>query len=316
MSDRLPPALAGAVDLSSLAAKHQNAATGPGGQPSQADSGATGVVVTVGDAEFAQVVEVSSTVPVIVLFRSDRSPDSATLATELERLVASFRGKMVLAHVNADSSPQLVQAFQAQSIPTVAAVIAGRPAPLFAGRPAVEEIQQVLDQVLEFAASQGVSGSVPFTEDQSTNDDQSEAEEPPLPPLHQEAFDALSAGNFEAAIAAYEKAIVQNPRDAEAVAGLAQVRMLDRLSTGTADEIRAAAASQPDDVEAQMAVADLDVSGGHVDDAFSRMLDLVAKTSGEERQSVRLRLIDLFEVVGIDDPRVAAARRRLTALLY
>ena len=140
--------------------------------------------------------------------------------------------------------------------------------------------------------------------------------EQPLPPLHQEAHDALDRGDLAAAIDAFERAVVANPRDGEAIAGLANVRLLDRLQGASADEIRRAAAEAPGDVAAQMLVADLDVSGGHVEDAFARLLELVAATAGDERQHVRLRLIDLFEIVGADDPRVAAARRRLTTLLY
>ncbi|MFA4842169.1 MAG: tetratricopeptide repeat protein, partial [Agrococcus sp.] len=138
----------------------------------------------------------------------------------------------------------------------------------------------------------------------------------PLPPLHQEAYDAIDAGDLDTAIAAFEKAIAQNPRDSDAVAGLAQVRLLARLRGHGADEIRAAAAAQPHDVEAQLLAADLDLSGGHVEDAFLRLLDLMASLSGDEKQDVRLRLLDHFEIVGLDDPRVNAARKRLTTLLY
>jgi putative thioredoxin len=140
--------------------------------------------------------------------------------------------------------------------------------------------------------------------------------EEPLPPHHQEAFDAISAGDYATAIAEYQLAITQNPRDALAVAGLAQVSLLARLEGTTADEIRSAAASAPADVNAQLAVADLDISGGHVDDAFLRLLELFPTLDAEGKNLVRTRLLDHFEVVGIDDPRVIAARRRLTALLY
>ena len=140
--------------------------------------------------------------------------------------------------------------------------------------------------------------------------------EEPLPPHHQEAYDAIAAGDFDAAIKEYELAIAQDPRDHLAVAGLAQVRLLARLDGATADSIRSAAATAPDDVDAQLAVADLDISGGHVDDAFGRLLDLFPALDADGKTAVRTRLLDYFEIVGAEDARVGAARRRLTMLLY
>jgi putative thioredoxin len=221
---------------------------------------------------------------------------------------------MVLATVDGTRNPQLVQAFQVTEVPTVAAVIAGRPLQLFVGLPAEEEIRQVLDQVLEVAKQQNVTGSIPVGEESGA--EPAEPVEEPLPPHHQEAYDAIASGDYAGAIAEYKLAIAQNPRDALAVAGLAQVSLLSRLDGVTADAIRAAAADAPDDVDAQLAVADLDVSGGHADDAFGRLLDLFPTLDADGKNAVRTRLLEHFEVVGAEDPRVIAARRRLTGLLY
>ncbi len=308
--EHLPASIGGAVDLSALAARHQQAAA-----PQAAAEGAPGVVIDITDADLSQLVELSSRVPVIIAIVADWSEPSKQLAPVLERLVGEQRGRLVLARADADRSPQIVQAFQAQSVPTVAAVIAGRPAPLFSGSLPEDQLQDVLAQVLEFAAQQGITGTVPVG-DAAEGDAPAEPAPAPVPPLHQEAYDAIDAGDLDTAIAAFEKAIGQNPRDADAIAGLAQVRLLARLQGRGADEIRAAAAAAPADIEAQMLVADLDLSGGHVEDAFLRLLDLLGSLSGDEKQDVRLRLLDLFEIVGVDDPRVNAARKRLTTLLY
>jgi len=314
MTDRLPASMAGAVDLSGLAARHARpAAPQQPTQDGETPQGGAGVIVDVGDADFAQIVELSRTVPVVVDIWAEWCGPCTQLTPILERLVTAYAGRIVLAKVDADRNPQLVQAFQAQSIPTVAAVIGGRPAALFTGAIPEAQVADVLEQVLAFAAQEGVTGRLPVGE---PGEQPPEPAEPPLPPLHQEAHDALDRGDLAAAIDAFERAVVANPRDGEAIAGLANVRLLDRLQGASADEIRRAAAEAPGDVAAQMLVADLDVSGGHVEDAFARLLELVAATAGDERQQVRLRLIDLFEIVGADDPRVAAARRRLTTLLY
>jgi len=173
-------------------------------------------------------------------------------------------------------------------------------------------VRQVLDQVLEIAAQNGVTGTVPTDGAEPTG----EPEEPPLPPLHQQAFDAISAGDFDEAAAAYRTAIAQNPRDQLAIAGLAQVSLLQRLDGLDAAAVRSAGAAAPDDVDAQLAVADLDLSGGHVDDAFARLLRVFPTADADGKALVRTRLLEFFEIVGADDERTVAARRALTALLF
>jgi putative thioredoxin len=143
-----------------------------------------------------------------------------------------------------------------------------------------------------------------------------EPAEPELPPLHAEAFAAIEAGDYPRAIAAYEKALTENPRDEDARAGLGQVKLLDRVQGADLLAARDAAAADPLDVAAQLAVADLDISGGHVDDAFGRLLELFAALPADERAPVRERLLELFGLVGDADPRVIQARGRLASLLF
>jgi putative thioredoxin len=273
------------------------------------------------DATFSQVLDLSNAVPVIVELWASWSDGSRILAPLMQKLILEYAGLFVLVRVETDANPQLTAAFQAQSVPTVAAIIAGRPVSLFEGAQPEQSIRDVLEQVVQLAAQNGVTGRA-LPVDGRTGaegvEDAGAAEpvEEPLPPHHAEAFDAISQGDYKTAIAEYEKAIVQNPRDALAVAGLAQVKLLDRLDGLSLDEIRAAGAANPGDVDAQLAVADLDVSGGHVDDAFDRILTLFPKADQATKDRLRERLLELFEVVGVDDSRVTAARRRLTMLLY
>lgn len=295
---QLPQAgLRGAVDLSSLV-NRQTSTPAPAAGPA--------LVSEASDADFQRVLEQSNTVPVIVEFYAQG------IEPALPDAVSAFQGRLVLVTVDANANPQLAQAFQVQQVPTVAAVIAGRPLSLFVGIPPEPELHDVLEQVLQLAQQNGVSGRVDVPV--ATN-----AEEPkdqPLPPLHQEAYDAIERGDLAAAVKAYQTAIAQDPRDALAVAGLAQVSLLARLDGRRADEIRSAAADRPADVDAQLAVADLDVSGGHIGDAFDRLLNLFPTLAPVDRDRVRARLIDYFEIVGSEDPRVGPARRRLAALLY
>lgn len=309
--------LRGAVDLSGLVNRAEKPAQ-PAGASDQAPGGSR-LVVNVDDRSFNDLVELSSTVPVVVDLWAEWAEESTRLSATLIKLVAEYAGRFVLARVEAERSPQLARAFQAQQVPTVAAVIAGRPIGLFVGELPEPELRDAIEQVLAFAAQNGVSGTIPVGEADAAAEGSSDAEapaEPPLPPLHQEAFDAIERGDYPAAIDAYKRAIAQNPADDDAKAGLAQVSLLARLQGKTLDEVRAAAAADPADVDAQLDVADADLSGGHVEDAFDRLLTLFPKLDADDKNRVRERIVELFEVVGATDPRVIKARGRLASLLY
>lgn len=298
----------GAVDLSSLGRPSTPPPGSPGGL---AAPGA--YVVDVDEASFADVVRRSSQHPVVVVLWASWSEVSATVAGQLAAMAQDDGGTWLLARVDAEANPQIAQAFGAQSVPTTVAVLGGQPVPLFQGAPAADQIRGVLDQVLAAAQANGITGRVTAAQQP---EGPAEPEEPPLPPLHQAAYDALERDDLPGARTAYEQALRENPRDAMARAGLAQVGLLERTAGLEARRARETAAANPHDVDAALAVADLDVLGGAVQDAFDRLVDVVRRTVGADRDRVRERLVDLFEVVGTDDPRVVAARRALASALY
>ncbi|CAN5382546.1 tetratricopeptide repeat protein [soil metagenome] len=309
------PQLRGAVDLSALV-RRANAPTTPDGQPAAANGAPAsnpGLVFAATDATFDSVLELSSRVPVVVEFYAPG------IEPALGAIISSYGGRLVLATIDGQANPQLAQAFQVREVPAVAGIIAGRPVSLFVGIPADAEVRQVLDELLTLANQNGVTGTVPAAGVADGADPDAPPAEPvdePLPPHHQEAYDAIAEGDYVTAIAEYKKAMTENPRDALAVAGLAQVSLLQRLDGLTAADVRAAAAADPASVDASLAVADLDVSGGHLDDAFGRLLELFPTLDPDGKNAVRTRLLDYFEIAGVDDERVLAARRRLTSLLY
>lgn len=311
MNDISPAALRGAVDLSSLRNRPQ-----PGTGAAGATAPTGGVVVDVTDASFPQVLELSRTVPVVIDLWAAWSEPSTQLSPIIEKVTREQGGRIVLAKVDVDANPQIAQAFRAESVPMVVALVAGQPVPMFTGAVAEEQVRDVFSRLLELAAQNGVTGSVPTGDAETDGGAAEEAVEPPLPPLHAEAFEAIEAGDYARAITAYEKALAENPRDEDAKAGLGQVRLLDRVQGLDLQQAREAAAANPRDVQAQFAVADLNISGGHVADAFDRLLDLFAAVPAEERAPVRERLVELFDLVGSADPRVAAARTRLASLLF
>lgn len=325
MSNVPPPPtnLRGAVDLSSLVSRQAQAGTpaeSATGQPPAEALTLPSLYFEGTDANFNDFIDLSMRVPVIVDLGAEWSEPWKQLTSLLDRLIAGFGGRLVIVKVDVDANPQLAQAFQAQSVPAVAALVAGRPVQLFVGAPPEDQLRDVFEQLLELAAQNGVTGTVTVEGGEAPGDVEGAAAEPapepPLPPLHAEAYDAIERGDFEAAIQAYRTAIAQDPRDSLAVAGLAQVSLLARLSGHTSDELRAAAAEAPKDVAAQLGVADLDISGGHVEDAFDRLLTLFPTLDAAGKEEVRTRILEYFEIVGADDPRVGKARARLASLLY
>jgi putative thioredoxin len=318
--------LRGAVDLSALARR-----SGPPATPTSegaigadhatdasapTDGAASGApVVAVTEATFArEVMERSATVPVVIDFWATWCEPCKQLSPALERLAAEFDGRFLLATVDVDSNQQLAQAFGIQSIPTVVAVLKGRLLPLFAGALPESQIRQYLTEVLRVAEANGVTGRVQVADAGEAVDD--EPVEQPLPPLHQAAYDAIEAEDYDAAIDAYEQALRESPADDLARVGLAQVRLLRRTSDVDIDAARAAAAANPDDVDAQILVADVDLLGGHVEDAFRRLVDTVRRTSGADRERARSHLVELFDVLGNDDPRVPPARVALANAVF
>lgn len=311
------PSLRGAVDLTSLVQRSRQPATPTGTDSPAAGAGPSPLIVNATDSNFAAVLELSRQVPVVVDLWATWCGPCTQLTPILEKLVIEYAGRLVLAKVDVDQNPQLAQAFGAQSIPTVAAIVAGQPVPMFTGAIPEAQVREVFEQLLQVAAQNGVAGVIPV--EGATEFGAASTAEPPapaLPPRHQEAFDAIERGDYAAAQAAYRAALAENPKDADAQAGLAQVNLIARLQGKTLDQIRNRAASEPANIDAQLDIADLDLSGGHIEDAFDRLLSVFPVASVEDKNRIRERLLELFEVVGSADPRVAKARARLATLLY
>lgn len=298
----LPP-FSGAVDLAALAAKKQQGQQG---------GNATGVAAMT-EANAGEYLQESSQRPIYVLLCSASAPQCEELRERVVTLLARYGDTVGLVTVDVDAEPGLAEAFQLQAVPAMLALLAGRPVPLFQGTPDDQQLADVFAQVAEVALQAGMSvqdsGAPPAPSGEG------EPDEKPLPPLHQEAFDAIEREDYEAAVAAYDQALKENPKDTDARAGRAQVSLIARTVSADPVAVRKAAADAPTDVDAQLAVADLDALGGMVEDAFDRLLEVVASTSGDERDKARARLIELFDVVGPTDARVNGARQRLASLL-
>ena len=298
----------GAFDLSGF----QGAGGAPAGGGAADPAASSAYAVSVTEQNFQSLLESSMTAPVLLVFFSRaRAPQSGQLADDVTTLSTEFEGRFLAGLVDVDTVPAIAQAMQIPSVPLVVVVLDGRPMPLMQEALPIGELRTALTQVLQSLTTQGVTGRHQPRQTVVTEDG-----EPVSDPRYAAAEDALAANDIDLAVAEYQKLVDANPADAEAAAGLAMAKVLQRTSGVDATAARAAGAERPDDIEAQTLVADLDLLGGHVEDAFARIVDLVRRTSGDERDAARQHLLGLFAAVGNDDPRVLRGRQNLASALF
>ncbi|MYU33611.1 tetratricopeptide repeat protein [Streptomyces sp. SID8358] len=304
---------AGEAKAKAEQARAESARTGGGGGVSPAS-----LVIDVDEAGFqSDVLQRSTEVPVVIDFWAEWCEPCKQLGPLLERLAVEYNGRFVLAKVDVDANQMLMQQFGIQGIPAVFAVVAGQALPLFQGAAPESQIRQTLDQLIQVGEERfGLTGVV--VDADAGEGDGAPAEVPagPYDALLEAAAQALDASDFDGAVQAYRNVLSEDPLNTEAKLGLAQAELLRRVADIDPQKVRAAAAEKPADPAAQMDAADLDLVGGHVEDAFGRLVETVRRTFGDDRDAVRVRLLELFEVIGPEDPRVAAARTALARVLF
>ncbi|NSC23969.1 tetratricopeptide repeat protein [Streptomyces albus subsp. chlorinus] len=278
--------------------------------------GPSGLVIDVSEATFeAEVLQRSAEVPVVIDFWAEWCEPCKQLSPVLERVTQEYAGRVLLAKIDVDRNQMLMQQFGVQGIPAVFAVVAGQALPLFQGAAPEQQIRATLDQLIQVAEQRfGITGLQGVPEEGEAGP----AAEPQVPedPVLAAAQQALDAGDLPGAIQAYRNKLTDEPGNVEAKVGLAMAELLSRVQDMDARQVRKDAADRPGDVAAQLKVADLDMAGGHVEDAFSRLVDTVRTTAGEDRDAARVRLLELFEVIGPEDPRVVTARAALARALF
>ena len=307
----------GAVDLSSLAprpaASPAPGATGPQASPTgQAGGIPAPLIVDIDAQSLRDIAEISSQVPVVIICHSPRSEASAQAVAMLGRLAEEYAGRFELARLDVDAAPEVAQALGVQAVPTCVALLAGQPVPLAQGAASEEQTRSLLDQLLQVAAANGVNGTI-AVDGAAGADTQAEPEETEI---ERAAREAIEAGDFAAAEEVYAHAIAQNPGDDDLKVARNQVRLMARLDGQDPHELLAAADAAPTDLTAALAGADAALALGDVNAALGRALEAVRTHVGEERETARLRLLELFEVIGSTSPEVAQARRRLATMLY
>jgi putative thioredoxin len=299
--------MAGAVDLAAVKARSEAAARAAEAPPPAAGAS----VVDVTEATFqADVIDRSFQVPVLIDLWAEWCQPCKQLSPVLERLAIEAGGAWVLAKIDVDANPRISQALQVQSIPTVFAVLGGQLVPGFQGALPEAQVREFVDAVLKAGAEAGLKGA-------PTGDVQPDepTAEPPEDPRFVAAEEALEAGDYSLAIERYQGILAVEPANTEASLALRQVALLQRIDS-IDPALAERAASAPDDAQAQLAAADLALARNDVDEALRVLLAALTKTSGEDRDVVRERLIEYFDLLGPDDPRVGPARREMARALF
>jgi putative thioredoxin len=284
----LPPNFGQAFDLSSL--------TKPKADP---DLPMPGLEVTVENLN-SNILPLSLVRPVIVLMWSPRSAESQAMVTTLGKLEQDYQAKWSLARVNIDTHPEIAQAFQTKNVPYAVAIIAEQMVPLFEQAYPEAQVRLVIDKVLTLSAQQGI-GSAPVEQ---------------MEPEEEEAMNALESGEFAVAEAAYKKWLSRKPNENLAKLGLAQTQLLIRTQGLDLNKIIEDSAKSPTDVELQLKAADVEIVNGGVEAAFSRLLNLVKATQGDDKNKVKTHLLNLFALVDQSDPRLISARKELASSIF
>lgn len=315
--------MSGVVDLAAVKAAGEAKAKAEQARVEAARQGGgaavppSALVIDVDEAGFERdILQRSAEVPVVIDFWAEWCEPCKQLGPLLERLAVEYNGRFLLAKIDVDANQMLMQQFGIQGIPAVFAVVAGQALPLFQGAAPETQIRETLDQLIQVAEERfGLTG---IAVDAAADASQAPAAAPagPYDALLEAAVTALDSGDLAGAVQAYKNVLADDPGHPEAKLGLAQAELLRRVQDMDPQQVRKDAAEKPQDVTAQIAAADLDLVGGHVEDAFGRLVETARVTAGDDRNAARLRLLELFEVVGTDDPRVTKARGALARVLY
>lgn len=318
--------LAGAVDLEGVKRKAEalakREAAEKSGKPQSKIPLAGGYVIDVNDQTFQAMVQTSVSFPIILLVWQKSDETSYDLAQKLADSVSALDGRMQLARIDADESPSIAQALRAQQLPAVYGLVGGRPMPICQGLPSEDELNQIcsaiLPQLVKVAEKSGVAVTAPYVDSADSGVDDNSADSgdsSSIPPEHKIAHDAAMNGDYALAAREYEKVLQANPNDELASRERAKALLLSRNTNTNVEAVRKAAGDNPGDASAQLAVADVDMIDGHIDDAFGRLLDFLASHK-DCAEVIKDRMLEYFAMLPAGDERLNRARRRLAILLY
>lgn len=296
-----PHSLRGAIDLSSL------------GAPAAPAAPAGSYVTEVDDASFDAAMQGSVRYPILIEFYSPRAPEQQRLSQDLAALTDEAAGRWLLVRVNVDTSPQLAAELQIKAVPTVAGVVNGQLVPLWQGTLSKDDAKARIEELIRMAAKYGIVAKAQPVAAAPTEDADAA---PTIDPRYAAAYEAMEQEDYATARQQFEALLAATPSDAIAKAGLAQSGLLGRVTSANPQAAVDKLAADPDDVEAILAMADLEAATGAVEAAFARLVAAVRSHAGDEKDIVRKRLLELYDTCEPTDPAVLRSRRELASALF
>ena len=284
------------------------------------------------------VVEPSMTQLVILDFWAEWCGPCKTLTPVLEKVAADYADKgVMLVKVNVDEERFIAAQFQVQSIPTVYAMFQGQPVANLTNARTEAQLAGILDQLLAKLPVQAGGGEDPGV--------------PDIAPLIAMGEEVLAEGDGERAAGIFAQILDMVPDSIAAIAGLlralaasgnvaeaqalladlpeeiasdpgldrakaAMALVAEKVDDGEIAGLRAAVDAAPDDHGARFDLAAAQFAGGDRDSAADHLLTIVRADKDWNEGAARAKLLQIFEVVGLEDPWVSATRRKLSAALF
>jgi putative thioredoxin len=283
-----------------------------------------------------EVAEPSMTKLVIVDFWAEWCGPCKALTPVLEKVAAEYADKgVVLAKINVDEEQFIAAQFQVRSIPTVYALFQGQPVADLTNARSESQLKAVLDQLLEklpiqadgSSPEQDVAPLLAMGEEVLESGDGERAASifsqiveiaPDNAPAHAGLIRALvAAGRHEEAQSVLDSLgpeLAKDPAIERARAGLELAQ--DAPDEGRLAALRAAAAERPADMDAQFAFASAAFAAGDRESAVDTLLRMIGEDREWNEGAAKAKLLQIFEAVGLEDPWVAATRRKLSTILF
>ena len=284
-------------------------------------------VIDINQDQFVEkVIEKSKTTPVIVDFWAPWCGPCKQLTPILENLVNKKNGKVILAKINVDENQGIAGQLNIQSIPTVYGFVDGKPVDAFQGAQPESKIEIMIDKLID--ASPGNE----------------------VPKLLEEADGLFKNQKFEEAQTIYETLVGMDPGNPKVISGLLRClvqlkkyddakemieslddealkneeiikinKLLSSLAAGGGrdlEQLKSVVSNEPNNKEKRFELAKNYLSANETELGFNELLIIFEQDSKWNDEAAKKKLLEYFDLLGFNDPKVLEARKKLSSLMF